>query len=319
MLQTVKEEVLGYDSFVSTIKQIVKERMGEGYSIRIYKVMKNNSLELDSLVVLKEGKNFAPNIYLMPYYESYLEGTSVAELALRLCSIYEHCSVPVVEEEFSYSFEVMKPYIFYRLVSFDRNQKLLGQIPHTRYLDLAVTFHCLVRSDDEGIGTIRITNEHLNYWNITRKDLDSLAAGNTKRLFPATIKSMEEVLHGIFDQEGYEEEGSQVFDRGDRNPGFSLLPGQRRMYILTNKNGINGASCILYPEVIRNFANRMKSDLYILPSSIHEVILIPKEKELNIDTLREMVMEVNRTQVAREEILSDRVYLYTRKQDEITL
>ena len=73
MLNAVKEELLDYVSFVSYIKDKIRERMGDSYSVMTYKVLKNNSLELDSLVLLKEGRNFAPNIYLNGYYDLYLQ------------------------------------------------------------------------------------------------------------------------------------------------------------------------------------------------------------------------------------------------------
>lgn len=109
----VKEELLDYASFVSFVRNMVSERMGEGYSIKLFKVMKNNSLELDSLVVLKEGRNFAPNIYLNAYYDSYIAGTDVIEIVDRICMIYDHCSIPIVQEDFEYTLEHMRPYIFF--------------------------------------------------------------------------------------------------------------------------------------------------------------------------------------------------------------
>lgn len=318
MIQALHEKTMGYDSFVSTIKYLVSRRMGNEYKIRIYKVIKNNSLELDSLVVLKEGKSIAPNIYLEPYYDSYLEGTALEELAERLCTIYRHCSIPAVNENFTYSLLEMKSFIFYRLVSFSRNQKLLTTVPHMRYLDLAITFHCLVRNDDEGIGTIRITNEHVELWNIALVDLMELAVTNTERLFPATIKSMEEVIGGLlegdFPQEDYSGEDISLTWTKDSEPMNTM-----KMYILTNQKGINGASCLLYKEVIKAFAKQLDSDLYILPSSIHEIILLPYDSSYSKASLAKMVKEINSTQVPCEEVLSDNVYRYSMQDNKIIL
>ncbi|MBH1940131.1 hypothetical protein I5677_04380 [Mobilitalea sibirica] len=319
MLQLVKEQTTDYNFFVGAIKQRVNELMGDGYSVRIYKVVKNNSLELDSLVVLKEGKNFAPNIYLLPYYESYLEGTSIEELAKRLCCIYQHCSVPSMDQNFSYELEEMKPFIFYRIISYERNKKLLNMVPHVKYLDLALTYHCLVRNDDEGIGSIRITNEHIKLWDITVNELDALAYHNTKALFPATIRSMDEVLQGMLYDEfrGIEEDiPSDLIDHLNSN---SYVTNQIKMYVLSNQKGINGASCLIYTDIIGAFANQINSDLYILPSSIHEIILIPKDKFCKKETLTRMVEEVNKTQVAYDEVLSNQVYLYSRKENKIVM
>jgi hypothetical protein len=275
--------------------------------------------------MLKEGKNFAPNIYLMPYYESYLKGTSVQEITDRLCEIYEQCRVPVIKEDFTYSFEEMKPFIVYRLVSYEKNQKLLCKMPHIKYLDLAITFHCLVRDDEDGIGTIRITNEHLKMWNTTLSELNSLSKKNTARLFPPSIRSMDEVLKGLLRAEMENEEDCEeekdfeenLYDNGTYS--CSAAPIQNKMYILSNIKGINGASCMLYEDVLRKFADSIRSDFYILPSSIHEIILVPYQENMKKETLEEMVKDVNRTQVAQDEILSDRVYYYSREHNAIML
>lgn len=300
MLNAVKEELLDYVSFVSYIKDKIRERMGDSYSVMTYKVLKNNSLELDSLVLLKEGRNFAPNIYLNGYYDLYLAGTSMKEIIDRLCMIYNHCSIPAIKDDFNFSLDTIGSYIFFRIVSLERNKKLLTQIPYIKYLDFAVTFHCLVRCEDDGIGTIRITNEHMKLWNISLNNLSDLAFKNTSRLFPPVIRTMEEVLRGSLD---------------NGNPSYISCP----MYILTNEKGINGASCLLYKDLIKNFAHQINSDLYILPSSVHEIILLPMKKKLNIDYLSKMVMEINKSSVPVDEILSDNVYIYSMERDAISM
>jgi hypothetical protein len=320
MIQVVKENVTDYASFVSDISHFVSERMGPSYDVNTYKVVKNNSTELDSLVIRKEGKNVAPNIYLMPYYEAYLEGISLHEITGRLCDKYLQSCDSMIKDDFAYSYEAMKSSIIYRLVSFERNKKLLSITPHIKYLDLAITFHCLVRSDDEGIGTIRITNEHMKLWETNLEELSALARRNTPQLFPASINSMEEVLKGILQEEHtcidnscY---GEEFFESILTNP---VSYGQRIMYILSNQKGINGASCMLYEEVLQEFSDQVNSDFYILPSSIHEIILIPYQKDMSKQVLSDMVREVNRTQVAPEEVLSDKVYLYSKKHHAIIM
>lgn len=318
MIQALQEKTMGYDSFITTIKYLVSRRMGSGYNIRVVKVLKNNSLELDSLVVLKEGKNIAPNIYLEPYYDSYLEGTPLEELAERLCSIYQHCSIPVIDENFTYSLSEMQSFIFYRIISFSRNQKLLTTVPHIRYLDLAITFHCLVRNDGEGIGTVRITHEHMERWGLKLEDLMEMATMNTEQLFPATIRSMEEMIIGLI-------EGNDSDMRlADHDIIFPKTKDEdstdsKKMYILTNQKGINGATCMLYKGVIKTFANQLNSDLYILPSSIHEIILLPYDSSLSKASLDRMVKEINGSQVPSDEVLSDHVYRYSLKDNKITL
>ncbi len=311
MVQVLRETTSDYDYFVGLLLSGVSQRMGKEYTARVYKVVKNNSLELDSLVLLKEGKNFSPNIYLQPYYEAYQEGVELSELVQRLCNVYQNSMVPIVDNTFTFTYEEMKPFIIYRIVNYDRNQTLLKKIPYIRYLDLAITYHCLVREDEEGIGTIRITNEHVKQWKTHLKELHELAAENTKRLFPEILRSMEEVIQSILSEETT---GREAEVPEDMNP-FIMSASDRknRMYILSNQKGINGASCLLYPNVLHKLSEQFQSDLYIFPSSIHELILVPTHDDKSSKEYSNMVREINATQVAREEVLSDCVYYFSRE------
>jgi hypothetical protein len=318
MFEVVKETINSYSTFIGDITEMVSKMMGEEYNVRIYKVTKNNSLELDSLVILKSDHNFSPNIYLLPYYEEYLQGAGIKEIAVKICKTYKENSIPRLKENFSYSYENMKPFIIYRLVNYSRNKKLLEKIPHMKYLDLAITFHCLVRDDDDGIGTIRITNEHMKLWDTTLAKLQEQSSENTNRIFQPVIRSMDEVILGILNENtiAENENGGIEITSEIECPNGSQ---EHKMYILSNRKGINGATCLLYDNILKNFSKQVNSDLYILPSSIHEVILVPFDKTVSRDALGEMVRDINRTQVASDEVLSDQVYIYSRKNNMISL
>lgn len=309
MLSNLKDNLLDYTSFVSLIKRMVTDRMGQGYKVKIIKVIKNNSLELDSLVVLKNGENIAPNIYLNSYYDSYIEGTPITEIIDRLCLIYKNCSISVVKPDFEYTIELMRPYIFFRLVNFERNKQLLKKLPHVRYLDLAITFHCLVRCDEDSINTIRITNKHIERWGISRDELMELAKENTIRLFPPVIKTIKEVIPGLL----YSGELDEISEYGVKDE--IICP----MYILTNQKGINGASCMVYKGIIQEFAQLIRSDLLILPSSIHEIILVPCNVAEDRERLRRMLIDINASQVPVEEVLSDNIYTFSLERNAIMM
>ena len=314
MSEILKESVSEYSAFATSLTKLVSEMMGEEYSVRIFKVVKNNSLELDSLVMQKEGKNFTPNIYIKPYYEAFISGVSMDEVAKRLCEIYHSCSLPISEGVLDYSFKEMESSIVYRLVNYTKNKQLMKTIPHIRYLDLAISFHCLVHNDKEGIGTIRITNHHLELWKITKQDLLEVAARNTVRIFPPVIRSMEEVIEDMLTQDSADAENT-LEDLGEWNTLKPEKYGDNKMFVLSNSQTINGATCFLYENVLKDFSNRIQADLFILPSSIHEVILVPYHQDLSKDMLMRMVEEINQTQVPVDEVLSDQVYFYSRNSD----
>lgn len=122
-----------------------------------------------------------------------------------------------------------------------------------------------------------------------------IASENTPRLFPAKIYDMDKIFGGFF----WEED--------------SHVP----MYILTNEQGMNGASCLLYTDILKDFSKKHGGDIYILPLSIHEVILIPADKISDLTKLYEAVSGANSNFVAETDILSNSIYFYDRSKDQI--
>ena len=316
------KEIMTYEQFLARIKAIVKKRMGGGYLVDINHVIKNNSIQLDGLIILKNGERITPNIYLNSYFESYQEGESIEDIAAKIINIYEDTMEEGEREALCIQFELneMKSSIIFRLVNYDKNIKLLNEIPHIRFLDLAITFHCLVKDNENGIGTIRITNEHIKNWNTTLENITELATINTPVLLPASVRSMNEVIIDILNKEmehnseniDGENEIKEVFDQMKQD-------SMTDMYVLSNAKGINGASCLLYPDVVKELSDQLNTDFYILPSSIHEIILVKNKDKIDKNVLREMVIDVNYTQVAEDEILSNNIYFYSRKRDALTL
>lgn len=195
-------------------------------------------------------------------------------------------------------FENVRGKIIYRLVNYEKNKELLEDCPHRRLHDLAVTFRWVAHIDDDGVSTSLITNRQVKEWGITVNDLVLAAQQNTPRLFPAKIIDMEEMLAG--------------------KVSFILYPSAIPMYILTNEQEINGASALLYGDVLKDFADKKGTDMYILPSSIHEVILLPSDRINDPTKLLSMVHDANTTVVSIGDVLSDSVYYYDRKTDHIT-
>lgn len=315
---------MNYDQFLISIKNSVKKRMGGGYFVEINHVTKNNSIELDGLIILKNGEIITPNIYLNSYYESYLDGECIEDILDEIIKIYEDTMDEGEQEALciQYEFSEMKSSIVFRLVNYNKNTKLLNEIPHIHFLDLAITFHCLVKDNEDGIGTIRITNEHIEHWNTTLEELTELARINTPNLLPASIRSMNDVIIDILNKEMEIQDLENC--NNDKNEIENMLDQMKQdtaldMYVLSNTKGINGASCLLYPEVVKELADELDTDFYILPSSIHEMILVKDNGQVDKNALREMVLDVNYTQVAEEEILSDSIYFYSRERDAITL
>ena len=331
--------------FIKEVVNELKELFGveEGYRISINHVFKNNGVELDGVVICKKNSKIAPNIYLNGYYEMYKDGMSMPNIIEDIIDIYHKSSNSefIDDLEIDFKYENIKDRIVFKVVNFKNNKEMLKNIPFVKFLDLAIIFQYNVDSSDEGLASVRITNEHIKAWGISREKLYIIAKKNTPRIFPCVMKNMEEVLKDLVkknqinmfeDQlgEGFynvvreENEYYMEADDSENNEIAKVidnvaLNNSFDMYVLTNLYGINGASTILYKGVLSKFANKLMKDLYVIPSSIHEVIIIPKCKEWEASMLKDMVRDVNSTQVPIEDVLANSIYEYNREMNVLRL
>lgn len=296
-----------YKEFVEYIKMNAGYIAGEGGNITINHVIKNNGCEMDGLVIMEKGKDIAPTIYLDSFYELYTNGENIKNIIRQIEVIYEQNKNNVTfDVNILKHFDTIKDKIVYKVVNYRSNEKLLEQVPHKRILDLAVVFYCLLDNEYGRSATALIYNNNLKNWNVTIDDVYKAALKNTPDLLHSNISSMA----ALFEKCGVNVDGEEV-DLKDYVPSD--------MYVLTNESKLNGAACILYENVLYDFAQKLGADLYILPSSVHEVILLPKLSMFEKDELVNMVKEVNTEGVAADEVLSDHVYEYNRTERLITM
>lgn len=294
--------------FAEKVCAAVAEELGSEYEVEVKKVRKNNSIFLYGLQILGRDQNVAPTIYLEPFWEGYSSGVSFAEITRGLLDMYRG-NVPKgsINMEFYRHYEMVKDRICYRLIGRKENEEFLKDIPHIEFLDLAVCFYYALNLDEEelGEGSILIRNAHMEAWGVDTEELFRQAQANTPRLFPWEYIALENIMSEIARQEGEE----YIPDAPLSVP-MKVLSNRRRMY---------GASCMLYPGVLAGIAAEEKNDLYIIPSSLHELILLPHDGEVSADELKKMIHDVNRTHVIPEDVLSDSLYYYDREKGDIII
>lgn len=292
------------NTFAGKVRDAVEKKLGKTYKVEVREVRKNNGVVLHGLLILEDDRNVVPTLYLEPFWEAYESGTSLAEIVRRLIRIYrEDLPKSSVDMDFFRHFEQVSERICHRLIRQDGNGELLRDIPHIPFLDLAICFFYAYSGDTIGEGAILIHNSHMELWKATVKDLMGLAQGNTPRLFPWKCSSMEQVLREMMTEEEY------LPGLQDRETGESV-PAGNPLRVLSNVQRVHGASCMLYPGLLKLLAEKEKKGFYILPSSIHEVILLTDRGTETPEQLKNMIAEVNRTQVVPEEVLSDSLYYY---------
>lgn len=276
--------------------------------ISIQTICKNNGLYLDGLVIMENNCNISPTLYLNYYYESYRDGTSFQQVYETILENYrQNKPAQSIDVRFFTQFENAKSKIALKLINYEQNMALLEDVPHIQFLDMAIVFYCLISMDSQaGNATILIHNSHLSYWDTTPEELFQIAKRNTRKMLPARLNNMNDVLRDLSGKH-------MLFP--PFQPDEDIYP----MFVLTNQINLYGAACILYEDLLKDYARQSETDFYILPSSIHEVILIPAVDPNCQQELSQMVKEVNHSQLLEEEILSDHAYYYSRESNEITM
>lgn len=297
-----------YETFKKVIMERLSYDIADPKQISLQTHYKNNGCSLDGLVILENGNNIAPTLYLNRYYDLYRDGNSFQKVYEKLLEYYEANKSDVgIDVSFYTDFGNIQSKIAMKLIHYEKNRDFLKQVPHIRFLDLALIFYCFMPIDPSaGNATIPIYNSHLDLWDISLDTLFQLARENSLRILPPELNDLNSLLEDYMPAQVY----SSIVHTDD-----PLYP----MFVLTNSEGLFGASCMLYDQLIHSYAERFQSDFYILPSSIHEVILVPAFKNELMDLFSEMVREVNQSQVAAEEILSDHAYYYSREKDTILI
>lgn len=205
----------------------------------------------------------------------------------------------------------VKNNIVYKLINTERNRELLEDIPYIEFLDLSIVFQYLISKKESHLETLLIHNVHTKLWGVTVEELYRAAEENTQKLLPHELRNMADVMEEIMKEEDAEE-----FNHGDC---MAELESTKPLYVLTNKKGIDGAVSMIYPGLLKDFADRISSGFYIIPSSVHEVLLLPSENTEDRENLKDMVKEINDTQMEAEEILSYSMYWFDKSKGKICI
>ena len=252
-----------YQEFKENVTTVIQNRLGSNVKVTIQEIIKNNDTHYDGLTILSNQLNISPTIYLNFYFKQYLKGRSLEEICHDILSVYEENKPSGnIDISFFTNYEQVKKRIVFKLINYEQNKNLLQKIPHIKILDLAIIFNCLVDADETGNATILIYNQHLSLWNITKDDLYHLAMKNTPALLTYELRDMSDVLIELM---------AGVPCNSMKEEFEYMVP----MYVLSNKSKLNGSGCIFYHNLLHSLCEKLECDLYILPSSIHEVILIP--------------------------------------------
>ncbi|MDE7282486.1 MAG: hypothetical protein K2N85_02695 [Lachnospiraceae bacterium] len=295
------------EEFGNKICKALKESMGAGYDAAYKEVTKNNGVYLHAIMINKKGSNVSPAIYIDELYGDYEEGRSFGDIVYDILCVYQRNAREIrMDMEFFTHFERVKDRVLYKLIHKESNINLLTDVPYIEWNDLALVFYYSFEDERFGKATILIRNSHLNMWKISQSVLYENAKNNMLRLRPEEMLPIKQIISEILTQ------NSVAYTVSEHEPEVA-------MYVLSNRERLYGAAVLLYAESLKELAGKLNKNLIILPSSVHEVLLVPDDGLTEKDFFRQMVKEVNDNQVEPEERLSYNVYHYDRVLEKITI
>ena len=279
------------------------------YEIKVETMKRNNGCTYDGICMRESQKICYAPILPCRLYEELLEyGESTLEEVLDEMELILKEYVEVGSKDFT-NWKQIKESLIIRVINYEKNKELLQEVPHRRILDLAVTYRMVVSVTESVEGSALATNSFLHTWGVAEEELFTTAYQNMFQTEKVSIHPLTQILVDMAEMVGYDGEGMDLLKQ--------VPQAKEIMYVA--KVGLlwGGGVCFLQKEAFQKFAEEKDSDIYILPSSTHELILVLENCKFAEEVLKDMVKDINASMVSEEEILSNHVYLYQRETNEI--
>ena len=304
--------MMNYEIFKEVVAEKFMEYMPEQYQgmrLRVEPVNKvNKVLDGITLVGSGAGRSVSPTLYINHMYEHYLETENLQEV-LQSAARRMDMAFKEMPEVGDVNLESAKDNIVFQVINTLQNEDMLRDMPHREFQDLSIIYRWVVKVDENGIQSSAIRNNLAEQLGMNEEQLFKCAVENTRRIFPPTVKSMNDVIREMFISDGMPAEVADMM--------IGEMPEDKMMWVISNDRGINGAGSMLYEDNLHKLAMKLETDLYILPSSVHECIAVSTNVGDPYE-LAEMVSEINMGQVALEDRLSNQVYHYDKDARRLT-
>lgn len=272
----------------------------------------NNGICRTGICFHMPGESVSPLIYVEPFYDEIRQGNSVQEVMEKIAA--EAVSSREVQGQIAEirldDYTSVKDHLNLTLINTKANRRMLSEMPHMEMEDLSAILRVEVPIQGGGKGSIKVTSEMLERWNVDKKEVFDTAIKNMEQNTSPVLMDMESIVDEIV-------LGTPANKNLLYNPGEVNRSPFETMYVLSNADRIHGAAVMLSSDVMNQIGEIFPEGVYILPSSVHEVLIIPKDNAPTPKELGKMVREVNRTEVAKEEVLSDCIYEYDKEHGKI--
>lgn len=294
--------MMDFNEFQNQILQEVKDRMW-GVQVEIRPVEKLQGESYTGLSIQPNDSPMAATLNLDTVYNQMVDqGKSFQEVADDLITHAADIIVdmPKIDVNDITNYDQMKNTLVVQVIPTDRNAEMLADIPHKNIEDMSLVYRMQIDQNENGTSSVLITNAMLENYGVTVDQLHQDAMDAAVINNPATFRSMQEVLSDLMGMPA------------------DLMPPMDgpQMYVASVENSLNGAGVIAYPDFMNQVAEQVGGDFFVLPSSVHEVLVVPDDGSIDRHDLESMVREVNASEVLPKDQLSDNVYHYD-SQDQV--
>ncbi len=298
---------MDYETFKEKFVEGVKDKLyeqGSEVDVSVREVNKLNE-SYEAITITPEGSNVGVNIPIEKFYDAAENGRPYDEVVDKAVEVINTGlgQRPDFDISSLTDYSQMKEKLVMEVVSAETNKELLETLPHQNIEDMAVVYRFVLASDDEGRASVLVTNQMIEHMGVTPEQLHADALENAPQIKPVEIKGMSEVLAEMMGIEQAELMGI-----------MPAAPEDEQIYVASVPDKVHGAGVLAYQDFMDKAAERAGGDFYILPSSIHELLIVPDNGKMKLPELEAMVREVNATQVAPADKLTDSVYHYDSKE-----
>ncbi len=296
------KKMMNYEDFKKEVVENIKSYLSEEYQdfdMKFQDIKKGSGNEYEALMIGPKDRKMSviPALNMTEAFKKYENGMPFGDVMSKLADIRMNASLPSFNKEDIFDFDKIKDRIIPRLINTAANQEYLADKPHKDIEDLSIVYAVRISEDEQGFAEAVITDDLANMWGVDAQEIHSRAMDNIAER-PPLFQNIESVLFG-------EKENLEI---EDVEPEDYSVP----FFILTNQQKTKGAVMAINPKTMDRIAAKF-GDVYVIPSSVHETLIVPKSAVDDVQGLVNMVKQVNESEVSPEDQLSNNVYEYDSK------
>jgi len=293
---------MNLEQFSKEVMSGVEKRlydMGIEQELKLVSVEKSNDRHLTGLVYNAPKNNITPCVYMDDLFKHYERGADLDDIIERTAMLMAEQSEPNVDYKKFLTIEGVKDNMCFRLMDYEKNETWLADKVYERFGDFAkVAFISFSDSQGNSACTV-LKKDSLGAIGITENEALEMAQNglNKQEVVLASLNQMMQEMMGM-DSPAIEDD-------------------ERTIFVLTNEDRTLGSALITRDGVLQDISEKIGGSYYVLPSSIHELLIAPMNGAFSREELSNMVREVNASEVSAEDFLSDKVQVFSASRDKL--